>query len=380
MSSRCSLIGALSTSHSRACGHRATSRTASSARTASNASRSTACSRASGPAPRTWATKSSAICWSLRPASRRAYETSGSSGARSGSKTRLSVCGKRSVEPGHGVGRAHRVGEGRLDPRLLVPGQLRVGEQVLQRSRGSGRAPAGRGSRSARRSSGAVGAQVDEPHALAVVGLGEGVRQRGAGVADALGDGLAAVQMPERGVVDAVEDPGGYGGDPADGDVPLAVAGLAAGDEGVREDDGTGARRARRRGRRGPGPWRRRAPPRGPPSPPRTRPSPGPVRDTAVRRRPRRRARRRAPRACRSAEGSVRRWMPARPMSPAPTPRRRAESWFPEIITVGTPRSASRCRASSKSSTAASGGTARSYTSPDTTTASTSRSRTVATR
>src|SRR5690606_25611528 len=51
--------------------HRATSLTASSARTASKASRSTARSRSSGPAPRTWATKSSAISWSARPASRR---------------------------------------------------------------------------------------------------------------------------------------------------------------------------------------------------------------------------------------------------------------------------------------------------------------------
>lgn len=51
--------------------------------------------------------------------------------------------------------------------------------------------------------------------------------------------------MAEGGVVDAVEDPGGHGGDPADGDVPLAVAHRAAGDEGVGEDDGAGTRRAR---------------------------------------------------------------------------------------------------------------------------------------
>ncbi|CAM5308125.1 hypothetical protein SAURM35S_06818 [Streptomyces aurantiogriseus] len=50
--------------------------------------------------------------------------------------------------------------------------------------------------------------------------------------------------MPERHVVHAVEDTGGHGGDPADGDVPLAVAGLAAGDEGVGQDDGARAPRA----------------------------------------------------------------------------------------------------------------------------------------
>ncbi len=35
-------------------------------------------------------------------------------------------------EPGHGVGRTDRVGEGRLDPRLLVRGEPGVGEQLLQ--------------------------------------------------------------------------------------------------------------------------------------------------------------------------------------------------------------------------------------------------------
>ncbi|GAA3242817.1 hypothetical protein GCM10020256_67010 [Streptomyces thermocoprophilus] len=43
-------------------------------------------------------------------------------------------------------------------------------------------------------------------------------------------------------------------------------------------------------------------------------------------------------------------------MRPAPTPRRRAESWLPEIMIVGTPRAASRCRAVSNNSIAESGG------------------------
>lgn len=50
--------------------------------------------------------------------------------------------------------------------------------------------------------------------------------------------------MAERHVVDAVEHGGGHGRDTADRDVPFAVAGSAAGDEGVGEDDGAGAGRA----------------------------------------------------------------------------------------------------------------------------------------
>lgn len=120
--------------------------------------------------------------------------------------------------------------------------ERRVGEQVLQ-------VPAQAGERAGHRAvdplggQGAVGAEIHEPHALAVVGLREGVRQRGSRVAHALGDDLAAVQVPEGGVVDSVEDSGGHGGDAADGDVPLAVAHLTAGDEGMGEDDGAGARR-----------------------------------------------------------------------------------------------------------------------------------------
>src|SRR5262249_14334278 len=53
--------------------HEATSRTASETRTSSNARCSTTRSVGSGPAPpRTWPTKSSAICWSVRPSRRRA--------------------------------------------------------------------------------------------------------------------------------------------------------------------------------------------------------------------------------------------------------------------------------------------------------------------
>ena len=175
----------------------------------------------------------------------RVRDVAGPRGARSGSKTRLRVCGKRSAS--RAMGSAGRTGSVRVASTQASScrGEGRVGEQVLQVPADPGERRGAPGSRRARRSTAPSASEVDQPHALAVVGLGEGVRQRGAGVAHALGDGLAAVQMAERGVVDAVEDAGGHGGDSADGDVPLAVAGLAAGDEGVREDDGAGARAAR---------------------------------------------------------------------------------------------------------------------------------------
>lgn len=144
-------------------------------------------------------------------------------------------------EPGHRVLGADRVGEGGLDPRLLVSGERGVLQEFLQgaadageRARHGGVDPLGHHVR-------AGGAQFDQPHGLAVVDLGEGIGERGTGVADPFVDRLAAVQMAECGVVDAVEEGGGHRFDPADGDVAFAVAGLAAGDEGVREDDGPGA-------------------------------------------------------------------------------------------------------------------------------------------
>ena len=116
------------------------------------------------------------------------------------------MCGKRSASAAIGLVRGVRVGEGRLDPGLARAASS-AGSASSSSSRPRIRA-SGRGTGQSTRSAAtvAVGAEVDEPHALAVVLLGEGVRERRAGVADALGDGLAAVQVAERRVVDAVED------------------------------------------------------------------------------------------------------------------------------------------------------------------------------
>ena len=144
-------------------------------------------------------------------------------------------------EPRHRLGGPGRVGQGGLHPGLLVAVECGVGEQVVeaaaqpgQRARDGAVDPLG-----LRRP---VGAEVDQPHALAVIGLGEGVGERGAGVADALGEPLAAVQVTEGDVVDPVEDAEGHRRDTADGDVALAVAARAAADERVGQDDGAGVR------------------------------------------------------------------------------------------------------------------------------------------
>ena len=104
----------------------------------------------------------------------------------------------------------------------------------MPRSRARGRST-GAATKSA---TGACAGEVDEPGPLGVAGLAERHGDRRAGVAHRLGHLLAAVQVAQGGVVDAVEDLGRHGGDATDGDVALGVARGSAGDEGVRHDDG----------------------------------------------------------------------------------------------------------------------------------------------
>ena len=88
--------------------------------------------------------------------------------------------------------------------------------------------------------------EVDQPRALGLGVLGEGVGERGAAVAHPVGQRLGTVEVAEGDVVDPVEQPGRHPGHPADADVALGLAGLAARHEGVRQHDGAGAGRAGR--------------------------------------------------------------------------------------------------------------------------------------
>lgn len=118
-----------------------------------------------------------------------------------------------------------------------MPFEGRVVEQCVEASPEPGERARG-GAVDAFGAEGSVGAEVDQPHRLAVGVLREGVRERRARVAHAFRDRLAAVEMAEGHVVDAVEDSRGDGRDTADGDVAFAVAGFAARHEGVGEDNG----------------------------------------------------------------------------------------------------------------------------------------------
>ena len=79
------------------------------------------------------------------------------------------------------------------------------------------------------------GVELHQPRLLLLPGLAERVGQRRPAVAQPRGQGLWPVQVAQRDVVDAVEDRGGHEVDAADADVALALAGLPAADEGVRQ-------------------------------------------------------------------------------------------------------------------------------------------------
>ena len=148
--------------------------------------------------------------------------------------------GETGPEPVHRVPRAGAVGERDLDPGVLVHLEERVGEQGLEVAGEPGQATGDR-CLDELGAGHALGVEVDEPGALAVVGLRERVGQRGAAVADRVGERVPAVQVAEGDVVDAVERGGGHPRHPADADVALGVGGLGAGDEGVGHHDRAGA-------------------------------------------------------------------------------------------------------------------------------------------
>ena len=111
------------------------------------------------------------------------------------------------AQPLHGLDGPDVVGERRLHPGVLVRARSAVvGEQLVERALEPGERTGDRGRRRSVASREAVGAEVDQPGALDVVGLGEGVGDRRPAVAHGLAQGRAAVQVAEGGVVDAVEE------------------------------------------------------------------------------------------------------------------------------------------------------------------------------
>ena len=355
------------------------------AATSSYARRSTATSAGVGPWPVTCATKSAATssgsCAAVidrGPGGRRPAPRPGAGPT--------SACGNRCFTRRYRSSRAVRVGDG--DPHPGVDVRLaRRTEQVLERARHVGEparhrrgdqrrcAPVRRTGRPAPSTWRGAARRTSTPAAS---------RCSAASVPVGAGDALRAVQVAERDVVGAREHPGRHLVDAADPDVPLGLRRRAADDERVRGHDRPRPGRPATVRRRPPGcgASRPRPPPRasGPAAPGRrpARRARSRGRGTGCRRPARRPRRRRAPPAPPGPATRVRSRTRSR-MSAEPKPSRVAESWLPDVTTTVV-CSASRASVSDSSVTASTGGIARSYTSPATTTASTCSARTTSTR
>ena len=202
--------------------------------------------------------------------------------------------------------------------------------------------------------------EIEQPAALDVVGLAERVGERGSGVADPLAQGVPAMQMSERDVVDTVERAEPDLGHSADRDVSLAVRGCGAGDEGMCHHHRSGAS------------WPGGEVARGRASSPRPSRAGGCVqaasiargrpraRDRAGRRSRRRRARRGSAAGCRPDRGRCAGGLPPRRSGQRRNRAVGAESWLPLVRTIRTPVETSRRSASLASSIASIGGSARS--------------------
>ena len=263
------------------------------------------------------------------------------------------------AQPLHRLRRADGVGEGGLHPARLVGRQRGVGEQVVEGAPQPRQRPRD-GRLDERRGDPSVAVEVDQPRTLGLGVLGEGVGERGPAVAHPVGQRLGAVEVAEGDVVDPVEQPGRHPGHPADADVALGLAGLAAGHEGVRQHHRPRAGGAGGEVAAYAVAWPRTARPRGSArAAPRARPAPA-GRGRGGRRRPPGRARRPARRGCRRSAASVRMKTPAASISRELNPSRCAESWLPLVSTTRARERASRASDSSASRTASTGGSARS--------------------
>ncbi len=153
-------------------------------------------------APRTWATKSSATSCAERPA---VLGRGGCLLAAAGREPQRQGVREAGTQPLHRLQRAARRRSAWPAPRS--PRGRRSGRRRAAR-RGCPRAARAAGATGAATNRGAleaVGAEVDQPGALEVVGLGERVGEGRAAVADGLAQRRAAVQVAERGVVEAGE-------------------------------------------------------------------------------------------------------------------------------------------------------------------------------
>ena len=147
------------------------------------------------------------------------------------------MSGNRARSLFHGLGGTLGIRQGDLAIGGLGKGILLGREQVVQRAPQDGE-----GTRSLPQdladSGDARGVRFDQPAALAVLRLGEGIGERRAGIPDRWRQRLPAVQVAERGVVEAVEQVQRNGADSADAQVPFTVRADAAARESVGQHHG----------------------------------------------------------------------------------------------------------------------------------------------
>lgn len=109
------------------------------------------------------------------------------------------------AQPTHGLGLRGGVGVDRAHPVVDVCGDVRLGQDLIERTRERDQAPRHRQFEPLDTGE-PVGFEVDQPGATRLVLLAEAVVQRSPRVAHALADLLATVDVAERHVVGTVED------------------------------------------------------------------------------------------------------------------------------------------------------------------------------
>jgi hypothetical protein len=145
------------------------------------------------------------------------------------------------LQPAHGIELRGGVGVLRAHPRVGGLREALIAEQFVERASDRHEAARHRQVEPLHRGE-AVGIEVDQPRAAGLVALAEAVVQRGTGVADAVGQPLAAVDVTERDVVRPVERGQRNDVEAALPDLALdAGRGVDAGGEAVGDRDGAPA-------------------------------------------------------------------------------------------------------------------------------------------
>ena len=140
-------------------------------------------------------------------------------------------------EPAHRIRRPAGIGEHHGQVMVFDSAERGIGQQFFEPA-ADARKLTRDGRRHELRAHSPLTVQIDEPASLPMPGLAERVGKRRTAVTHRLAERLRRVQMAERHVIDAVEQPRPHLADAAHRDVALALTGSSPGDPGVTHDDG----------------------------------------------------------------------------------------------------------------------------------------------